>query len=483
MTRRGALINFNAMRKKPELPDVEPVRLRPVFGIRPGIIILSALAGAAILILFLFLVLPGLMQDGGYVRFSLNTADTAVYAEDGRYIGSSEGSVYYLPHGENTFRFSIEGIDAGSITVDIPHRIFFTLFSHRITEIEYSIANTPEIEEAVKEGFARDISAWSEVINYDEAYHYPPLFTSFARNAVALGFSDVSDEILYGALHVTSDEMRSDLDEALGILSASSVRYESPELGTVTASFTGEIPVESSGNRSVGKPVKEGRFFSYDPLVITIGDNGSSVFPEANERMADTEVPAFSIASRPVSEYEYALFVEENPYWSSANKENLIKDGMVDDGYLDGIALSTRVESTVPIRNISYNAAEAYAGWLSEKDGKSYMIPSEAEWTAAALSAEGKRYATSLVSIDTDGSSPSFMMGQLWEMTRTPYIPLSRLAYDRAMEVGGLYPYDDIIVKGGSYINDPASITVDTVGAMDRARTSEYATFRIGMER
>ena len=30
------------MRKKRELPDVEPVELKPIFGIRPGIVILSS---------------------------------------------------------------------------------------------------------------------------------------------------------------------------------------------------------------------------------------------------------------------------------------------------------------------------------------------------------------------------------------------------------------------------------------------------------
>ena len=31
------------MRKKPQLPDVEPVRLSPIFGIRPGVVIFAAI--------------------------------------------------------------------------------------------------------------------------------------------------------------------------------------------------------------------------------------------------------------------------------------------------------------------------------------------------------------------------------------------------------------------------------------------------------
>ena len=110
------------------------------------------------------------------------------------------------------------------------------------------------------------------------------------------------------------------------------------------------------------------------------------------------------------------------------------------------------------------------------------MIPTEAEWTVAALSCSGKRYTTSLMAADNDDTSPSFMMGQLWEMTSTPYIPLSRVCdYDKAVELGEAFPYDDIIVKGGSYLNRPGAITVDTVGAVGRAATSPYVTLRIGI--
>ena len=468
------------MRKKPELPEVEPVRLRPILGIRPGIIILASMFLLAVLILFLLLVLPGIVQKGGYVSFDLNTADTAIYLEDGTYVGSTEGSVYYLPHGEQTFRFSIDGVDAGSVTAEIPHRIFLTLFSHKVTTISYDVENSDDIERAVRERFLSSVAAWSMITDYDERYHFPPLFSSFAHNAIALGFDDISEEILYGALHVTSDAMREDLEAALSQLSASSVTYSSPELEALVRGDA--IPAPEKAEETIRTTGRKGSFFLYDGMTLTMGEGDASTFPEANERAVSVTVGPFAIAGRPVSEYEYALFVEENPYWSAANKETLIADGMVDEGYLDGIGLSTSVRSSIPIRSISYNAAEAYASWLSEKTGENIVIPTEAEWTVAALSCSGKRYTTSLMAADNDDTSPSFMMGQLWEMTSTPYIPLSRVCgYDKAVELGEAFPYDDIIVKGGSYLNRPGAITVDTVGAVGRAATSPYVTLRIGI--
>ena len=51
----------------------------------------------------------------------------------------------------------------------------------------------------------------------------------------------------------------------------------------------------------------------------------------------------------------------------------------------------------------------------------------------------------------------------------------------QAVRLGALYPFNDIIIKGGSYINDPSDVTVDTVGVAGRSMTSEYMTLRIGI--
>ena len=108
-------------------------------------------------------------------------------------------------------------------------------------------------------------------------------------------------------------------------------------------------------------------------------------------------------------------------------------------------------------------------------------LPTEAEWTAAAISAQHKGYTSSLLSIDNDTSAPSAMMGQLWEFTSDAFIPLSRLIDQAEVErLSQLYPYDDVIVKGGSWINTPDTVSPDTVGVMDRSACSVYAGFRIG---
>ena len=433
------------MRKREELPEVEPVKLRPVHGIRPGVLILAALIAAVLLLFFIVCMLPGIVSGEGYAVFSLNTADTAIYM-DGKYIGSSEGSVYRLPAGRHEFSFSVSGADAGSAEAEIPHRIFFTLFSHRLNIIEYEVEWTSEIEDAVTSSFASDTALWSAVISYEEPYVFPPLFSHFARNAAALSFDDVSDVWLYAAMHITSDDMYRDYFLGMETLEKSGVKYSSETLENINtilaAAYDGaaySAKRADIGSRGV-KPVYSDGFFSYGEQTLTMGSTDEIDFPASNEHYVTVTVPSFSIGARPVSEYEYALFVSENP-------------------------------------------SEAYCEWLSEKTGRKFSLPSEAEWYAAALSAEGKPYVSSLISYDPDPSSPSAMMGQLWEFTSTPYIPLMRLAgYDEAIELSSLYPYDGHVVKGGSFINTPESVTAESVGVMDRAACSPYAGFRVRTE-
>ena len=133
---------MKSMRKKVELPEVELVSLRPLWGIRPGVFILAGIALAVIVISFLLFVLPGLLSDSGYIRFETNTVNTAIHTDDGKYIGSSEGSVYRLKSGDYTFVFSIDGEEAGRVDVEVPKRIFFTLFTHKTDTVSFTVENT-----------------------------------------------------------------------------------------------------------------------------------------------------------------------------------------------------------------------------------------------------------------------------------------------------------------------------------------------------
>lgn len=464
------------MKKKKDIPEVTPVRLPEILGMRPGkyIFILSVII--VMLAVFLILYLPGIVNGGRWVQFTSEMTDVGVFV-DGRYTASTTGQRVFIQSGTHEVTYIKNSTVAGSSSLDVDHPVFGTLFVRRTLDVPVTItADESELYQGIKEETLEGLVAYSAVLEYDRFYNYRPLLTSYAKDVAALGLKDVSNDFYIFSLFVTSEKMLDDLKQAMEILDDNGISYRTADVEEIQSLINGEIPSAAATETPRIVPEKDGDWFVYPASEVSMGaDTGSY-----NTLSFRTNTDAFAIARECVSEYDYALFVEANPYWAKSNLATLIADGMVDEYYLEGVTLSTSYHSLVPVRNISWYAADAYTRWLSETTGEKYRLPTEAEWYLAAVSAEGKPYARSLVSTETGSSTPSSMLGGLWEMTSTSYIPLARSQHESysAYEL----PFTDVIVKGGSYINDSSSVNEETVGVMDRSTTSDYCGFRLVKE-
>ena len=150
------------MRKKRELPDVEPVELKPIFGIRPGIVILSSIVLFILIVFFLLFMLPGIVKGGEYVSFESELTDVGIYLDE-QYLGSSRGSRYFISSGEHDVRYVKDALTIGEGTIDISHPIFFTLFFHRGEDIKIEYVKSEELVKAINDNFLKEVSSWSKV--------------------------------------------------------------------------------------------------------------------------------------------------------------------------------------------------------------------------------------------------------------------------------------------------------------------------------
>ena len=157
-------------------------------------------------------------------------------------------------------------------------------------------------------------------------------------------------------------------------------------------------------------------------------------------------LPDYYIAKTPVTNAQYAAFVQTTGSSVPENKEDH------------------------PVVNVSWYDATKYCQWLAEVTGKIYRLPSEAEWEKAARGTDGRIYpwgdewdasrcntskggkrGTTPVGTYPQGASPYGcldMAGNVWEWTRSLYknYPYDPTDGREDLDAGGRR-----VVRGGSW--------------------------------
>ena len=217
------------------------------------------------------------------------------------------------------------------------------------------------------------------------------------------------------------------------------------------------------------------QFIDFEEAMAEIGHNGDGFAYDNEGPQHQALVPAFSLATRPVTNGEYIAFIEDNGYsrpelwlslgWMTVNEQRWSAPlywTKRDDAWwnftLSGLR---RVDQSEPVTHISYFEADAYANWAGAR------LPTEFEWERAALSCpiEGNfveselfhpkpapRQAGSL-SAET-GKMPVLqqMFGDVWEWTRSAYSPYPgyRAVPGALGEYNGKFMCNQYVLRGGS---------------------------------
>jgi ergothioneine biosynthesis protein EgtB len=219
------------------------------------------------------------------------------------------------------------------------------------------------------------------------------------------------------------------------------------------------------------------QFIDFEETVTAIGHDGKEFAYDNEGPRHQALVPAFSLATRPVTNGEYIAFIEDNGYnrpefwlslgWMTVNEQRwnaplywTKRDGVWWNFTLSGLR---PVDQSEPVTHVSYFEADAYANWAGAR------LPTEFEWERAALSCpiEGNLVETELfhptalapnacgaVSAERPEQRRQLlqMFGDVWEWTRSAYSPYPgyRAAPGALGEYNGKFMCNQYVLRGGS---------------------------------
>ena len=224
------------------------------------------------------------------------------------------------------------------------------------------------------------------------------------------------------------------------------------------------VQVLSATVPEVARPSIAERTLPFEPELILIpaGEFLMGSDPQKDKDAYDDEqpqhtlyLPDYSMAKTPVTNVQYAAFVERTnhsqPKHWEAGKPPRDKDGH-------------------PVVYVSWDDAVAYCNWLAVTSGKPYRLPSEAEWEKGTRgidgriypwgdewdanrcnSSEGGKLSTTPVGAYPEGASPYGLLdmsGNVWEWMRSKEARYPYLATDGREDLGGSAAR---VVRGGSW--------------------------------
>ncbi len=207
------------------------------------------------------------------------------------------------------------------------------------------------------------------------------------------------------------------------------------------------------------------RWIRYRAGLANVGHAGDGFAFDNEKPRHRVWLEPFAIASRPVTNAEYAAFVDDDGYrrpelWLSLGFDAATKGDWCAPLYwkrtgdrrqsfaLAGIA---DLDPHAAVTHVSYFEADAYARWAGAR------LPTEFEWEAVASRGEGRAHGA----WGEDGSA-TFAHGEVWEWTSSSYAPFPgfRAAHGAIGEYNGKFMCNQYVLRGGSSATPPGHARV-----------------------
>lgn len=512
------------------------IKLKTIRGMKPRVYVPAAWIALIILVVFLLLVLPGLRKNGTFLTVDTLPPDAEVIF-DGVRLGSS-GSPLFAPRGSAELVVHKFGYTDHIETVDMRGRVFASRLFPRKQQIQINLTAL-ESYDALSQGLY-EFSAWTSTGPESGRYAIPSSLTTAAREAVSGGASEIDRGVLSeSALPSSLDERHlSDLFRAESIIASgggppslsSLVSLAGFAAGTLSdhPGYASSIAVLIDRERLTGSGLTDladdeatiremalaeyENYYAQSPGIrrSTYGPYSFVTFPAQKAPAGDLEavasgydfrtgarpayvsVPDFTIATREVSNSEFAAFTAEKSEWAVENRDELVLRELADETYLDDWTAAGPAPGSedMPVTGISWFAAEAYTRWFTEKyltdTGRTARMPDEYEWEVAArwnATVENTRDLPEML-VDADKADSGNlgilgMAGNVREWCRNPFLfnaPLFGYP-DNESDI-----YASRTIRGGAFIDSKLAYPSAVRGGLPPEISSPVTGFRLSLD-
>ncbi|TMH66704.1 MAG: ergothioneine biosynthesis protein EgtB [Betaproteobacteria bacterium] len=228
--------------------------------------------------------------------------------------------------------------------------------------------------------------------------------------------------------------------------------------------------------------------------LVEIGHDGAG-FAFDNETPRHRQyLAAFALASRPVTNAEYAAFVADDGYcraelwlsegwdWINANSiaAPLYRGDRARQFTLHGMQ---PVDGHAPVCHVSLFEADAYARWAGAR------LPTETEWeiAAATVPVEGRFAedgALHPLPARRERTPLAQLFGDVWEWTQSAYAPYPgfRPATGAIGEYNGKFMCNQYVLRGGSCATPRAHIRVSYRNFFPATARWQFSGFRLARD-
>jgi ergothioneine biosynthesis protein EgtB len=209
------------------------------------------------------------------------------------------------------------------------------------------------------------------------------------------------------------------------------------------------------------------RWIDFPEGIRTVGHEGPGFAFDNESPRHRTFLEPFRLASRLVTNGEYKQFIQDGGYkradlwlsmgWATVQQEQwsaplywIEQDGQWLNHTLSGLR---PVDDSEPVCHVSYFEADAYARWAGAR------LSSEFEWEFASesLPVEGnfvecEQFHPMPLSQRTQTPTLSQMFGDVWEWTRSAYLPYPGFQPPTGAlgEYNGKFMCNQFVLRGGS---------------------------------